>query len=101
MAPSLRLLLLAGVVAVAAAEPKVVPMKFEKHKRTAGLDKRDPLSVELGNAHKNGLYFVTAQVGTPGQKVQMQIDTGSSDVWMFGPQSCDSESSPCLGGNCE
>ncbi|GFF37808.1 probable aspartic-type endopeptidase OPSB [Aspergillus udagawae] len=44
------------------------------------------------------MYWVNATVGTPGQLVQLQIDTGSSDVWVFGPHSCVQSTSPCLGG---
>ena len=99
MAPVLKSLLLGGLLAVAEASPKVLPMKFQKDKRNAAaLQKRNTVSVDVGNAHKNGLYFVNATIGTPPQTVNLQIDTGSSDVWMFGPGSCDTQSSQCLGG---
>ena len=103
MAPTLKLLLLAAALALAEASPKVVPMKMHRHKGRTGasLYRRNTVSANLGNAHPRGLYFVNTTVGNPGQMVQLQIDTGSSDVWMFGPRSCDSTTSPCLGGNCE
>lgn len=31
-----------------------------------------------------GEYFVTALVGTPAQEIELIVDTGSSDIWMFG-----------------
>ena len=101
MAPTLSALLLAALLAVAESSSKVVPMKFSKHKRSPNLEKRNTLSVNVGNAFQNGLYYVNASIGTPPQEVKLQIDTGSSDVWMFGPRSCDTESSDCLGGGCE
>lgn len=80
-----------------ASDPKVVPMKFGRIQPRRALQKRDPTSVTLGNAVQSGLYYVNASVGTPAQTVQLQIDTGSSDVWMFGPDACE-DPSQCLGG---
>ena len=97
------LLLASGLLGLVEGSAKVVPMSFNKQKRDGhDLARRAAsLSVDLGNAFTNGLYFVNATVGTPGQNVALQIDTGSSDIWMFGPQSCDVQTSDCLGGNCE
>ena len=83
-----------------AEAPRVVQMQISRNKRSA-LSKRDPFSVTLGNADTTGLYYVNASVGTPPQIVQLQIDTGSSDVWMFGPNSCNASTSQCLGGDCK
>lgn len=46
-----------------------------------------------------GEYFVTASVGTPFQNIDLIVDTGSSDVWMFGAGSC--TNGPCEGGTCK
>lgn len=46
-----------------------------------------------------GEYFVTASVGTPAQEIELIVDTGSSDVWMFGTGSC--TQGPCEGGSCK
>jgi hypothetical protein len=82
---SLNLMVLLSLTALLVdAYPKVVSMRTSRTDRR-GLVKRDPISVNLGNAISNGLYFVNASVGTPPQQVQLQIDIGSSDVWMFGP----------------
>jgi hypothetical protein len=82
------------------AAPKVLSMRMYRQEQNT-LQKRAPLSVTLGNAWRDFLYYVNATVGTPPQEVRLQIDTGSSDVWMFGPDSCDSSTSTCLGGACK
>ena len=87
-------------IGATAATPKVVQMQMAKSKRSM-LQKRDPFAVNLGNLRSSGLYYVNASIGTPPQIVQLQIDTGSSDVWMFGPGSCDSSTSKCIGGACK
>jgi len=62
--------------------------------------KRDPFSVSLdGFANNGGFYLVNVTVGTPPQTISLDIDTGSSDVWMFGPQSCEEQTSLCYGGS--
>jgi hypothetical protein len=80
--------------------PRVVRMQTSRLEGNQ-LGKRDHHSVILGNAVTEGLYYVNACVGTPNQNIALQIDTGSSDVWMFGPGSCDARTSRCLGGDCK
>ena len=62
--------------------------------------KRGSFTVDLQNYPYlgGGFYFVNATVGNPPQEVQLDIDTGSSDVWMFGVHSCDLTTSVCAGG---
>jgi hypothetical protein len=64
------------------------------------LAKRSPFTVDLGNIDYlgGGFYYVNASVGTPVQEVQLDIDTGSSDIWMFGVDSCDQTRFLCAGG---
>jgi len=84
---------------LAAARPRVVRMQTSRvgHKL---LDKRDHCSVTLGNAVSQDLYYVNASVGTPKQNIALQIDTGTNDIWVFGPGSYDARTSHCLGGYC-
>ncbi|KAF3914560.1 Candidapepsin-1 [Orbilia brochopaga] len=87
--------------------PKVVSMPFArrhdaltleriKMKRNAG-----SIDVALGNGQQDassiGIYYVNTTIGTPGQMIQVQLDTGSSDLWMFSDQAC-SRDDPCYGG---
>lgn len=98
---SLRSFALLGLAASAlAAEPKVLHMPMARNPNANPLAKRDSASVTVTNAMSEGIYFVNATVGTPGQLVQLVLDTGSSDVWFFGPNSCDAKTSDCLGGTC-
>ena len=97
-------LLLGALASVTAETAKVVQMQTYRQKREIipeRLLRRANFPVTLGNAATIGLYYVNASVGTPPQEVSLQIDTGSSDVWMFGPHSCNASTSQCLGGNCE
>lgn len=95
---------LTALLSSALADPKVVQMEVERRpstQRMAQLSKRDDVAnVTLSNAIFDGLYFVNVTIGRPPQMVQLQLDTGSSDIWFFGPGSC-SSSSQCRGGECE
>ncbi len=48
------------------------------------LDRRQAQSIEeiINNDRANGGYFATCKIGTPGQDVTLQLDTGSSDIWV-------------------
>jgi hypothetical protein len=91
--------LAAGTLAEAAAQPRVLHMPMARNPQANHLTKRGGSAlVGITNAMSEGLYYVNASVGTPGQEVQLVLDTGSSDVWFFGPNSCDMKTSDCLGG---
>ncbi|KAI6246753.1 putative aspartic-type endopeptidase opsB [Erysiphe necator] len=42
----------------------------------------DSVVASLSNSLMQGLYFANVTVGTPGQNLALQIDTGSSDTWV-------------------
>jgi hypothetical protein len=50
--------------------------RYRKHSR------RDAVNATIQNAQSNTLYLLNVIVGTPGQRMQLQLDTGSSDIWV-------------------
>jgi hypothetical protein len=74
----------------AVSEPGVLGLKFTKREIT------DPAAVPtyrlrrrqgtpeatIYNAQGNLLYLVNTTVGTPPQEISLQLDTGSSDIWI-------------------
>lgn len=90
---------------VVLAEPQVVPMKFARS-QTAGpiLQRRDPITASLTNILTPGEYAINASIGTPPQIVELQVDTGSSDIWVISPTSYNSNNctqNGCFGGACK
>jgi Eukaryotic aspartyl protease len=79
----LSVLLLAPL---SAAKPGTVQLDFTKRQVDAAslpnrrLRKRAPAAATLLNDVT--IYEVNATIGTPGQPVSLQVDTGSSDVWV-------------------
>jgi hypothetical protein len=72
-----------------ASAPKVVNFDFHKRESSAkpeaeGSLRRRASSVAatLYNAQGDLLYLVNATVGTPPQQFSLQLDTGSSDIWV-------------------
>ncbi|RFU35891.1 hypothetical protein B7463_g463, partial [Scytalidium lignicola] len=58
---------------------------------------RERATVQTSLSNQKTLYIANASVGTPAQTVQLQIDTGSSDLWFNTPSSreCRSRRNPC------
>lgn len=48
-------------------------------------------------------YFASVAIGNPGQKFDLQLDTGSSDIWVPSASSatCRSKNPGCPGGSCK
>ena len=66
--------------------------------------KRKPVEAKLGNALQQGLYFANISVGTPFQEFQVQIDTGSSDLWIPSATATyclRQRGQACVGGSCK
>jgi hypothetical protein len=75
---------------LAESSPKVVSLDFTKREAAArsnggGLRRRSAVTADLYNAQGDLLYLVNATVGTPPQTFSLQIDTGSSDIWVGYP----------------
>lgn len=77
---------------------KRIPHHEEQRLRSRSLAKRQTVTEPIGNALN--LYFANVTIGTPGQMLQLQIDTGSSDVWMTasGAAYCRHSAANCEGG---
>ena len=89
---------------VQAAQLKARSLQLRNARENGGLWTRDPIDVRLGNALQQGLYFANISVGTPFQSFQVQIDTGSSDLWIPSETAtyCQRQQrQACLGGACK
>ena len=67
------------------ADPKVVGFDFKKEKRHLSaleqLQRRQKV-VAADITNEELLYIINVTVGTPGQPFTLQLDTGSSDIWI-------------------
>ena len=95
-------------LAFAIVHGQVVQWNIEQRRsEEQTLGRRQARSIEevIKNDKTKGGYFATCKIGTPGQDVTLQLDTGSSDIWV--PDSdadiCveTSTSSGCELGSCE
>jgi|SRR5450432_211040 Eukaryotic aspartyl protease len=69
----------------------------------AQIQKRGTVQTTLGNEPLMGLYYANATIGTPGQEFSLQVDTGSSDVWVpsvSAPICQSTKDGGCFAGSC-
>ncbi|KAH6885966.1 aspartic peptidase domain-containing protein [Thelonectria olida] len=79
-------LLAASLVSIwPVAHAQVVQWDLESRQANPHLVTRSDSSTlqeTIANNKRKGGYFANVKVGSPGQNVTLQLDTGSSDVWM-------------------
>ncbi|KAH8162206.1 hypothetical protein CIB48_g6028 [Xylaria polymorpha] len=85
------------------ASAQVVQWGIEKRGHPAPmLSRRADGTVQetITNEKSRGGYFASCTVGTPPQKVTLQLDTGSSDIWVPASTASVCEESSSQGGGC-
>ena len=99
---ALGLSLALGISGTAATVPGTYSIPLV---RRSALAKRDGGYTTITNRPELGEYLVSVSIGTPPQSYLAQLDTGSSDIWVYAPKGCvpreDSENIDCKGGYCK
>jgi elongation factor G len=88
---------------------QVVQWDFEKQQHDGRRVSRRASSVDatVANEAQDGGYFASVTIGTPGQKLSLQLDTGSSDIWVpyVEAQACEpsyrQNTEGCTRGSCK
>lgn len=84
---------------------QVVHWDIQRHQSHKRISRRDDMTIDakISNIQSQGGYFATVKIGTPGQQLSLQLDTGSSDVWVPYNEAevCqDTQSGGCQLGTC-
>ncbi|KAI2622373.1 acid protease [Hypoxylon sp. NC1633] len=92
--------LAAGVLFASVAQAQVVQWDVVKRRVIPQFRKRaDGTFTEvITNEKMRGGYFASCQIGTPGQNLTLQLDTGSSDIWVPSSSASVCQSSSQAGG---
>ncbi|KAI0535775.1 aspartic peptidase domain-containing protein [Xylaria digitata] len=88
---------------VSVTSAQVVQWDIQRRGDTAHrLNRRADGSVEevITNEQTRGGYFASCSVGTPSQDVTLQLDTGSSDIWVPASSATVCEETSSQGGGC-
>lgn len=87
----------------AVPDPNTIQVDFTKRKvdaKTSPLRSRLARRQTVNSAISNQIigYFINVEVGTPGQNITLQLDTGSSDIWFpsSDAQYCQSYQGGCI-----
>lgn len=90
------------LLAPATSAAGTVQWDIHKHHPKARFGRRaaDTYEGEITNEVTRGGYFATCTLGTPGQNLTLQLDTGSSDIWVPWDQATVCEEDKCNFGNC-
>jgi hypothetical protein len=75
-------LTIAGVALASAVQAQVVQFDIEKRHGPSLRRRAATINGVLSNQQVEGGYFISVQIGTPPQNITLQLDTGSSDVWV-------------------
>ena len=107
-----------ALLLTAAISPALALVKFPiarrndlpaNHMSRRHLERRGTITESLANNHTGStLYLATVTVGTPGQTIALDIDTGSSDVYVIATNAdecteaaLEAEYGGCFGGTCK